>query len=412
MQGGPVRKRPLQQIGSEARLRLGCFEALPAARRGRAVGEPRKGVPLAPAPVPVQLHEDEAILSDGDEVQGSHASDEPSRLLKAGVETAEQRRAREYFKGYFGELCGPDNRILLEGELGRGSFSSVFKCKDTRGLGKEYAVKFIRANKVLQKATEREIKLMRRLRSEASEKDPEGAQSFLALAGVETFEHEGHLALVFHLQLCDMRTALYGALGQDRDQGCQFSLPEVRSFGRNIFMALRALRCIRIIHNDLKPDNLLLSLDRKSVKLSDFGIAVDLTDTSKKNHFRPTYCSSYRPPEVTLGQPYSTRVDMWSAGATLFEIAANRPLLTSRSNNGLLHDLLQIAGPFPKRLATSGKVAGRHFTVEGAFKHRLDARIGAEERVEVLDMKRFRRPSRSILEELRLPLGAWRCSRC
>ena len=31
----------------------------------------------------------------------------------------------------------------------------------------------------------------------------------------------------------------------------------------------------RIIHTDIKPDNLLMSLDKKSVKLSDFGCAFD-----------------------------------------------------------------------------------------------------------------------------------------
>eukprot|EP00913_Durusdinium_trenchii_P010327 g9684.t1 len=45
--------------------------------------------------------------------------------------------------------------------------------------------RFIRKNSVLRSATEQEVKLMRRLRTQASELDPVGARCFLGLAGPE-----------------------------------------------------------------------------------------------------------------------------------------------------------------------------------------------------------------------------------
>merc|ERR1719421_1860721 len=128
----------------------------------------------------------------------------------------------------------------------------------------------------MRKVTEKEVKLMRRLRSQASEKDPDGAACFLGLAGPETFEHCGHLALVFQLQKCDLRSGLhrYG-------QGKGLPLAFVRNYAVHIFKALRALRSISVIHSDLKPDNLLISLDKASVKLSDFGSAMDVTERLK-----------------------------------------------------------------------------------------------------------------------------------
>merc|ERR1719326_2821188 len=110
-----------------------------------------------------------------------------------------------------------------------------------------------------RRATEKEIKLMRRLRSQASEKDPEGARCFLGLASIETFEHKGHLAMVFHLQRCDLRVGL-----QRYGQGGGLPLALVRGYARDIFVALRCLVKVGIIHCDLKPDNLLMTPDKSS----------------------------------------------------------------------------------------------------------------------------------------------------
>jgi len=290
----------------------------------------------------------------------------PSELEREHVrETSgnDERREREYFKPFLGEPCGPGNRFLVEAELGRGSFSTVCRCKDVKSEGREYAIKFIRSNVTLLKVTEREIKLMRRLRSQVSEKDPEGASCLLALAGPETFEHNGHAALVFHLQRCDTKTYM-----QRYQQGRGFLLQDVQRYARNIFLALRALRSARVIHFDLKPANLLLSLDKSSVKLCDFGCAVELAEQDRVSYVRPTYCSFYRAPEIILGQSYSTRVDMWSAGATIFELCTGRTLFAGKTNNAMLYEMLVIIGPFPKSFATSGKFATKHFNGKGDFK--------------------------------------------
>lgn len=270
-----------------------------------------------------------------------------------------ERREREYYKPSWGEPVGPENRFLLEGELGKGAFSTVFRCRDAL-RGGEYAVKFIRMNAMLRKATEKEVKLMRRLRTLASEQDPEGARHFLGLAGPEVFEHEGHLAVVFQLQRCDLRSGLakYGL-------GKGLPLPTVQCYASNIFLALRALKKVNIIHSDVKPDNLLITLDKASVKLSDFGSAMGVAERVKTDYVQPRF---YRAPEVILGQAYGTEIDTWSAALTLFELATGRIALQGRTNNDMIHEMLKVNGAFPKKFATSGDFAARHFTKEGDFK--------------------------------------------
>ncbi|CAE7191739.1 prp4, partial [Symbiodinium pilosum] len=323
-------------------------------------------------------------------VAAANAAAKAEKLAKDKEQN--ERREREYFKPYIGEPCGPNNRFLVEGPLGRGSFSSVFRCSDSKFGGKEYAVKFIRDNPGLRKATEVEVKLMRRIRTKAVEKDSEGAGFLLGLANLETFLHNGHLALVFHLQRYDMRTALKRQV-QEKNSG--FLLKDLQRYAGNILLALRALRAIRIIHTDIKPDNLLLSLDKQSVKLSDFGCAIDTEESMQASHIRRAYASSYRPPEIILGQSFSTRADMWSTGATLFELATGQVLFPEGANNAMLLDILRTCGAFKKQFAISGKHALKHFTAQGAFRRRTKA--GSEQQ---LSMSQFLTPSKPIPRRL------------
>lgn len=282
-----------------------------------------------------------------------------------------QRRDKEYFRAEVGEPCGPDNRLIIEEALGHGAFSTVFRCTDLKANCKEYAVKFIRSNAMLRKASEKEVRLMRKLRSLGSEKDPEGARYLLGLIGPEVFEHQGHLAMVFQLQKCSARAGLarYG-------QGHGLPLPLVRTYARNIFLALRALCKINVIHGDLKPDNLLISLDKASLKLSDFGSAMETSERVRTDFLQPMF---YRAPEVILGHTYTTQIDIWSAGCTIFELITGKFLYIGKNNNGMVHEMLKGCGPFTKKFATTGAFSARHFNAGGDFRLKSESPDKAEE---------------------------------
>ncbi|CAE7566867.1 prp4 [Symbiodinium sp. CCMP2456] len=410
-----VRSTAITEPALPEDLRLGCFEILeaPAPKKKERRSEAAKEKPKPPASPPDAMpkaaaeevtQEAGSAASAAAKAAASKQSSKPTAAELAAKAAAaatklakekeqNQRREREYFKPYIGEPCGPGNRFLVEGPLGRGSFSSVYRCSDSKGGGKEYAVKFIRDNPGLRKATEVEVKLMRRIRTRAVEKDSEGAAFLLGLANLETFLHNGHLALVFHLQRYDMRSALKRQV-QEKNSG--FPLKDVQRYAGNVLLALRALWAIRIIHTDIKPDNLLLSLDKDSVKLSDFGCAIDTQESMQAAHIRRAYASSYRPPEIILGQSFSTRADMWSAGATLFELASGHVLFPEAANNAMLLDILRTCGAFKKQFAVSGKHALKHFTTQGAFRRRTKS--GSEQQ---LSMSQFTAPSQPVPTRLR-----------
>ncbi|XP_065051684.1 cyclin-dependent kinase 14-like isoform X2 [Rhopilema esculentum] len=95
-----------------------------------------------------------------------------------------------------------------------------------------------------------------------------------------------------------------------------------------LFQLLRGLSYIhkgRILHRDLKPQNLLLS-EQGDLKLADFGLARSKTVPSR------TYSSEvvtlwYRPPDVLCGsKTYSTSLDVWGVGCIFLEMITGFPL--------------------------------------------------------------------------------------
>merc|ERR1719433_2471877 len=124
-------------------------------------------------------------------------------------------------------------------------------------------------------------------------------------------------------------------------------------------------RQARIIHCDVKPENLLVSMDTQSVKLADFGAVRSMEEQRiYSGELQPRY---YRAPEVILGQEYTCQIDVWSAGATLFQLAAGYILFEGDSNNGMLYEFLKVCGAFPRAFMLTGRQAAKHFSPDGYF---------------------------------------------
>jgi len=297
----------------------------------------------------------------------------------------------EYFSATVGEQFGPDGatNLRVEAAIGRGVFSSVYHCKDVKE-DKDYAVKFIRSNPMMRKAAEKEVEMYRRLAKYAPREDAEGANHLINLASVGTFEHSGHLCFVFDLLKCDMRFAL-----QKYGQGAGLPLPTLSSYVRQIFLGLRTLRKLKVIHADLKPDNLLLTMNKAEVQICDFGSAMDVSETVRTSYAQPRY---YRAPEIMLGMAYDMQIDVWSAGTTLFELATGKILFTGKTNNQMLKQMIGVCGGFSKRMATEGEFARKHFNSDGDFLHKDESSITGEPVVMAARLAKPTRPVSGLLQ--------------
>src|SRR5690554_5446673 len=100
-----------------------------------------------------------------------------------------------------------------------------------------------------------------------------------------------------------------------------------------ILLALQCLDELGIIHCDLKPENILLEDSiSPAIKIIDFGSACYTNQTIY------TYIQSrfYRAPEVLLGLPYNTAIDVWSAGCVCFELFWGLPIFPGQNQHRML----------------------------------------------------------------------------
>lgn len=113
-----------------------------------------------------------------------------------------------------------------------------------------------------------------------------------------------------------------------------------------LFQLLRGLAYChkrRILHRDLKPQNLLIN-DRGELKLADFGLA-RAKSVPTKTYSNEVVTLWYRPPDVLLGSTdYSTSIDMWGVGCIFFEMASGRPLFPGSVVEDELHLIFRTLG--------------------------------------------------------------------
>lgn len=98
-----------------------------------------------------------------------------------------------------------------------------------------------------------------------------------------------------------------------------FPEPCIAYVMRHMLMALEFLHSNHRFHRDIKSDNVLLDRTGR-VKLADFGFAAEATRERTKR--QTTVGTPYwMAPELISGKSYDFKVDVWSLGITLIEMA-------------------------------------------------------------------------------------------
>ncbi|TGZ66036.1 hypothetical protein CRM22_005571 [Opisthorchis felineus] len=213
--------------------------------------------------------------------------------------------------------------------IGKGNFAKV-KLAIHMATGAEVAIKII--NKTLMDST-----LLKRLRREITIMKTTNHPNIVRL--LEIIENEDVLCLVMEYASGGEIFDYLVANGKMREK-------EARIKFRQLLSAIQYCHSKRIVHRDLKAENILL--DRNlNVKVADFGLANTFDYDQRLN----TFCGSppYAAPELFLGIPYyGPGVDVWSLGVILFTLVLGHLPFDARDLRELRSKIIGLNYTIPK----------------------------------------------------------------
>ena len=218
--------------------------------------------------------------------------------------------------------------------LGKGSFGQVCECFDHKKKEK-VALKVIKNKPKFHHQASVEIKVLHRLR----ECDPDNCKNIVRMKNFFSFRN--HICISFEL----ISLNLYDFLRLNNFLGISENL--VKNFIKQILKALEFSSSLGIVHCDLKPENVLLVNQKRSdIKLIDFGSSCFI------NERLHTYIQSrfYRAPEIMLGIPYTSAIDMWSLGCIVAELITGQPLWPGECEKDQLLYIISFLGLPPADL--------------------------------------------------------------
>lgn len=209
----------------------------------------------------------------------------------------------------------------LQQALGAGSYGTVYKAMQTN-LGRTVAVKVL---------------------SQECAQDPERVNSFLVEARRagrlnhpnlvqvhDVLEMEGQYLLIMELMSCCTTDIL-------KEEG-PFSESQIIGLIRDMCRALAYAESQRLVHRDVKPDNILVSEDGV-FKLADLGIAAPISADGQARQERIFGSPHYVAPEQARGGMIDGRADLYALGASAWHLATGSTLFNGTSRQLVTHHL-------------------------------------------------------------------------
>ncbi|KAM9853162.1 rhodopsin kinase grk7-b [Aulostomus maculatus] len=191
--------------------------------------------------------------------------------------------------------------------LGKGGFGEVCAVQ-VKHTGQMYACKKLDKRRLKKKGGERLALQEKHILEKVT------SPFIVTLA--YAYDNKTHLCLVMDLmEGGDLRFHIYD-LGE---RGLR--MERVIYYTAQITMGILHLHAMSIVYRDMKPENVLLDSNGRC-RLSDFGLAVELP--KGKTICQKAGTTGYMAPEILKQEYYSTSVDWWALGCSIYEMVAAR----------------------------------------------------------------------------------------
>jgi len=209
--------------------------------------------------------------------------------------------------------------------LGTGGFGNVYLARHIH-LGNQAAIKILTT-----KMTEDEIEHFRdEARTTMNLQHPNILQ-------VLDFGMQGGIVFII------MRYAPNGTLRNRHPRGTRLSPDTIITYVNQVASALQYAHDQRIIHRDVKPENMLLGRNDEGL-LSDFGIATIAHDTISQSTQDSIGTPSYMAPEQVKGRP-SPASDQYALGVTVYEWLCGSPPFEGSSTIDIVVQHISVSPP-------------------------------------------------------------------
>ncbi|XP_044524884.1 serine/threonine-protein kinase Nek5 [Gracilinanus agilis] len=192
--------------------------------------------------------------------------------------------------------------------IGEGAFGKAFLAKG-KADNQQCVIKEINLTKMPyreKEASKKEVILLAKM------KHPNIVQFFTSLQEMNK--------LYIVMEYCDGGDLMKRI---SRQHGVLFDEDQILGWFVQISLGLKHIHDRKILHRDIKTQNIFLSNNEMVAKLGDFGIARVLNNTME---FAQTCVGTpyYLSPEICQNKPYNNKTDIWSLGCVLYELCTLR----------------------------------------------------------------------------------------
>ena len=214
-------------------------------------------------------------------------------------------------------------RYVVEELVGVGGMGQIYKAQDPV-LRRTVAIKLI-STKLMSGADRADY--IRRFRREAEAAARCAHPNIVAVYDFALHEEQPYLAMEF---------VSGRSLRQLLDDAPAMDVPDAIAIMLQVLDALGSAHDQGVIHQDIKPGNIMLTAEQR-VKVGDFGIS-RLMNTETTTVFSTIGTPSYMSPEQCRGDDViDGRSDIFSAGATLFEMVSGERAFQGRNVTEVSH---------------------------------------------------------------------------